>query len=121
LVSFDDGSFEVPASWQPGDPAAWCGESPAHAPRYTVSGDGGSISIGCFNPQIWYGASVRPTSSSTSEQSSPIQYESTGGKPTYPEHAWVATAPVGDEWTLIVVAASRKTATTVVNSLKLTN
>jgi hypothetical protein len=104
-----------------GDPAAWCGEDPERAPRYSVPGDGGSISIGCGRPQNWYGASVRPAGSLLTQQDAPIRNESLDGQHTYPLHAWVVSAPVGGDWTLTVVAGSRVTATTVVSSLKVAN
>lgn len=120
-VSFDAGSFSVPPDWVPGDPAAWCGEKPAHVSRYTVPGDGGSISIGCGNPQNWYGAVVRSTASADAQEGAPIQYESLDGQHTYPAHAWVVSAPIGHDLTLTVVASSQGTATMVVNSLKVAN
>jgi hypothetical protein len=119
-VSFDAGSFSVPPDWLPGDPAAWCGADPARAPRYSVPEDGGSISIGCGNPQTWYGATVRPSAPPVTREGAPIRYEALDGQHTYPTHAWVVSAPVGDNYTLTVVAVSRETATMVVDSLRVT-
>jgi hypothetical protein len=118
---FDAGSFSVPADWLAGDPAAWCGTAHPDVPHYTVPGDGGSISIGCGNPQTGYGASVRAESIPITHPSGASEYESLDDQHTYRTHAWIASAPVGDDYSLTVVAEGKQTAAMVIDSLKVTN